>query len=1073
MTTSDAPRRAIGLLSAVALLAASCATSLCAQVVAVGAPNGTANATALGLEARRHIAARHLDSALVTYRQLADVQHALGDRAGEGTSLHNIGVLFGMSQQGDSAITYLRSAVAVRRAAGEPKNLATTLQQLAIMFEKLGRRDSALAYYRAAAPLERAAADRAAEAVSLHQIGVLLEGAGQHDSALVPLRQAAALRHGTGDGAGEAASLMVLGVVFSTLDQRDSALVAYRSALPLYRATGNHDGEATVLHNTGVVFTDNAQPDSALPAFRDALAARRAAHDRIGEAKTLQELATAFNAAGQRDSAIAYFELSLPILASLNDRAGAAMSLQQLGTLSHAAGRYQLALDAFRGALQLRRSINDRSGEAKTLGSLGIVFNALGQRDSALASYRSELAINSAARDSEGVAASLHNLGVVMANLGQPDSALVYFRRSMALERARGDRKSIASTLSSIASVFDAQAMRDSALAYYRAALPLRRASGDRFGEAVTLNNAAGVYLVLEQLDSAMANFRAARALQRASGDRRGEAGTLGNIGAVFYRRGALDSARVYFALALDVARVVGDRPVEATSQNSLGDVLDRLGQRDASLAAYREAARVRSALDASVDQDFLRSSAREVTLPLLPMNHAIAALRATRPDTLEAWGALELGRSRSLLALRLGRSSPLDSTAVRTLGPATATLVASLARPGRAIVSFSRAGDSLLVLVIASDGRRGATLVRAPEAQLDTLLRATRASLGTAGTRGAPGGANVPVLTRAGSAAAEAFAFELRPTAGADTAYSTRLAAILLPQSVRALLASGTNELVIIPDGQLGVVPWAALPLDSAGTPLGARVAIRITPSLALLADAERASAQRGPVTRESLSANALVVGDPSLPPGVDGLPAARAEAHWVADTLLHVAGGALVGDSATISAVGLRLERASIAHFATHARAFADPRHARGAYLQLAASGTTESGILTVGALLDAAETNKLRLQARLIVLSACETGVGAPSQSEGLLGLPRAFLALGAEGLLVSLWKVDDAATRALIQAFYTHWLTAPVRAPSAAEALRRAQADMRVGRVPGWKPAWAKPAAWAAFQLVGAG
>jgi len=70
------------------------------------------------------------------------------------------------------------------------------------------------------------------------------------------------------------------------------------------------------------------------------------------------------------------------------------------------------------------------------------------------------------------------------------------------------------------------------------------------------------------------------------------------------------------------------------------------------------------------------------------------------------------------------------------------------------------------------------------------------------------------------------------------------------------------------------------------------------------------------------------------------------------------------------------------------------------------------------------------------------------------------------------LVSLWKVDDAATRALMGAFYRHWLD-DADGPSAAESLKRAQGDMRAGKVPNWRAAWAQPNAWAAFQVVGAG
>ena len=101
------------------------------------------------------------------------------------------------------------------------------------------------------------------------------------------------------------------------------------------------------------------------------------------------------------------------------------------------------------------------------------------------------------------------------------------------------------------------------------------------------------------------------------------------------------------------------------------------------------------------------------------------------------------------------------------------------------------------------------------------------------------------------------------------------------------------------------------------------------------------------------------------------------------------------------------------------------------------------------------------KLELSAELVVLSACQTGLGDLKDAEGIVGLPRAFLARGARSVLASLWSVDDRATRELVESFYTHWLKDDDE-PSKAEALRRAQEDMQ-GK---------SPRDWAAFQLVGA-
>jgi len=194
--------------------------------------------------------------------------------------------------------------------------------------------------------------------------------------------------------------------------------------------------------------------------------------------------------------------------------------------------------------------------------------------------------------------------------------------------------------------------------------------------------------------------------------------------------------------------------------------------------------------------------------------------------------------------------------------------------------------------------------------------------------------------------------------------------------------------------------------------------------------------------------------------------LPAADSEAAQVAR---RVGATALTGRAANERQVRAVLPAARLVHLATHGLAFASDARARDSYVALApdpdAKPAPNDGLLTVGEILD---DPRLQLSAELVVLSACQTGLGDLKQAEGTIGLQRAFLARGARSVLVSLWSVDDDATRALMERFYAHWLDDP-GGVSKAEALRRAQHDIRTDSR---HPEWAHPKYWAAFQLVGA-
>jgi CHAT domain-containing protein len=132
-------------------------------------------------------------------------------------------------------------------------------------------------------------------------------------------------------------------------------------------------------------------------------------------------------------------------------------------------------------------------------------------------------------------------------------------------------------------------------------------------------------------------------------------------------------------------------------------------------------------------------------------------------------------------------------------------------------------------------------------------------------------------------------------------------------------------------------------------------------------------------------------------------------------------------------------------------------------GSYERAKLKPNTEDGILT------AYEASQMDLRGtELVVLSACETGLGDVANGEGVYGLQRAFIAAGAKTVLLSLWKVDDNATRLLMSKFYEEWIK---NKQTKRAAFKIAQAYLKNYKSSAGKPVYAAPYYWGAFQMIG--
>lgn len=404
----------------------------------------------------------------------------------------------------------------------------------------------------------------------------------------------------------------------------------------------------------------------------------------------------------------------------------------------------------------------------------------------------------------------------------------------------------------------------------------------------------------------------------------------------------------------------------------------------------------------------------------------------ARRQDARAAFDFAERSHARTLLDLLRSNAEASDGIAGEDVRLALTTEPLGLEEiqarmPERAqILQYHVLDDKLLVWLV-SRGRVEARAVPVRRAELENKVKAYRKL----------------VLDAADEAATKTAAQEL---------YG------LLVAPVEAALAAD-GQLCVVPDKTLHLLPFASLVSPASGRYLFEEHTLVHAPSASVFVVVSEAARRKPRGTAETL----LAVGDPDfdrdkfqdLPP----LPWAEREARDVA--ALYNA-HPLLGARAAEREVTRGMHDAEVIQLASHY--VTDARTPMRSRLLLARGGQQAAGTADDG-VLQAIEVYKLKLpRARLVVLSACQTGGDRVYRGEGAVGIARPFIAAGAPLVVASLWPAESGPTSDLMVSFHRH---RKLDALPTAEAFRRAQLDMLTGSDPRDR----LPKYWAAFTITG--
>ncbi len=874
-----------------------------------------------------------------------------------------------------------------------------------------------------------------------------------------------------------------------------AAIAKYQEAIPLFQAAGDSYRQTIAVQTTGMAYLQLNEPRIALRNFEEAVALAQKTGEQRLEAQIETYLGGTFDVLGEIAKSHAHFERARVLAGRLGDKQTQGSAINTIGKLLHDTGDYQRGLDYYLLALPLFDESPAR--RAIVLNNIGVAYSSLGEPERALDYLQQSLEIMKTGTDRNAEALTLNNIGYAYNRLAKYKEAQDYYGQARAMVQKSGNRSLEAQTLDHLGATYSDMGQPEKALDLHQQSLEIQRTAKNIRREAFSHLNLGHVYRLLAQPEKALDHFNQALAIFRNISDSNSAAVVLEGRARAQQQLGNLAEARKDVEESLSLIETVRARSGSQSLRASYFASREKAYELYVDLLMQLHAKNPSARYDAEALQASERGRARSL---LEMLNEAPADIeQGVGVDLVkrerEIRQAINAKAQRQIqLTSQNGNRQEIETfakeiraledeyqqvqVAIRKASPAYAELtqpqplglkeIQQLLEPNTVLLEYSLGDERSYLWAVTHESLKAFALPKGEE--IRKVAQQVYESL----------------TARSVVKALETTEQRQRRIAQADAQFqhsSAELARMILEP---ASAEFGTRRLVVIADGALQYVPFAALPVPGSTRPLILDHELVSLPSASALAIQRQTLANRKPAPksvaviadpvfsardsrfRSQTSTPAAVANDTRLiehvgtgsggPLNVRRLPFTRQEA----DRILAVAPA-----GSNLRAVDFRASR-SIAtsgelsnyryvHFATHG--YLDTSRAGLSAIVLSlvdAQGKPQDGFLRTH------DIYNLKLPAELVVLSACETGLGKDVKGEGLEGLTRGFMYAGARRVVVSLWNVNDKATAGLMQHLYVGMLK---NKKTPAAALRAAQIEML-----GVKQ-WQSPYYWAPFVMQG--
>jgi len=901
-------------------------------------------------------------------------------------------------------------------------------------------------------------------------------------------------------------------------DYESSAAVLSR-CLEASRKEGNSTLELDSLQNLGLVYWNNGKLQESTDYYTKALALAQKLSDKKKEEMCsaflkiyrLYQEAKGFRSSKQLKMATDRFQEAIALSRDIKSPDHEAKCLRQLSAIYWEQADYREFYKLNELAVKISVSIGNKKEEGRCLNNLGLYYWKIDNYASALNSYEASLKIAMKEKNILDQADTLHNIGVIWVYLGNYEKALDYLTKAYELDQELFDKANLAHDYNDIGMAYikkgflsDDKEDFNKALGYFSNSLKLAKEANNKGIIIHVLNNIGSAKSHLRLYSEALEYFELAINQAKEINDNNSLGMLLNNIGIVYFNLGNYEESTRYYQKAIDIGQRINGGDILWEAYLEIANALKNQKRYEEAIDNYENSIRVIEEIRYNSVQEELKASYLGSGKRIDAYQNLIDLLATLDIDEgeeergIEAFNYLEKAKARGFL----------DSLEVSEVNISEGVDFKLANQEKEIMREISQLYTKLLMPGLSpEDKTRIAQQLKTSEEKLDTLKREIRT------TSPAYAGLKYPeivTLDEAKQMADNGTAF-FAYTLGKDRSYvfvlskhdfrifriptrrvlqdqvaeyrkaisdkdnrDFKLGHILFEELVLPGLTKGTKRIVFVPDDILNLLPFETLVTDESRERwLVQDCAVAYVLSLSSLR--ELSTRKKRLVLRPKK--DLLAFGDPyygTNEENINGhgpdifqdfysnpslnffrLKYSGLETRGIASLFKASRADAFERERATEDRLKSEpLTDYKIIHFATHGL-IDDKKPARSSIILSLDQDPSEDGFLQMREVFD------LKMNADLVVLSACQTGLGQFIRGEGIEGLSRAFFYSGSSSVLMSLWAVNDQATYQLMERFYRHLRSSE----NPMNALRRAKLEMIHSKV------LSHPYYWAGFILNG--